>query len=443
MLDWLNRINIPFVKSNEVKFLILFGFLYRIVLFGFYFTITKWPDSWSFMNMASYLTKFDLSGYSGERSPGYPLLIALGFGTMRITIIYQFIIGVFTWVIVYKLLQKLNFTNKNALWITVYLQTLLYVFFYESAILIESFTVFLLAMIAYILADNYFDKKDKKIEWVFSFLLGYLALTKPFFAYIPFVLYAFTVLYNFSWKQIINQKIIILIFPLLAYFGWSYINKLNTGYFVSTTYFGLNISQNCVHFAEKGPKEYNWIVEPYVKAREERIIEGKDVAMSVWQANEESYQYKYPYFPECSYYLGEYAKETIKNNPYDYWKQVITKSWFDFWRIRNYWHFEELKCCKPIFKWVWRAQKITLYFFKWAFLLLVSFYVFQFFKRKKITFEIVMVVIIFAGSWLQSIVTYGTNVKYAYPYEFLMIIVVLLFFKKEIRLPKRLHTFLQ
>lgn len=76
-------------------------------------------------------------------------------------------------------------------------------------------------------------------------------------------------------------------------------------------------------------------------------------------------------------------------------------------------------------------------------MLLVPFYVYQFFKKRKITFEIVMVAIIFLGSVLQGIVTYGTNVKYAYPYEFLMIIVVLLFFKKEVNLPKRLGTFLQ
>lgn len=443
MFNWLDRMKIPFVKSNEVKFLLIFGLLFRAVLFAMYFTISKWPDSWSFMEMSTYLTKFDLSGYTGERSPGYPLLIALAFGSMRITVIYQLIIGVFTWIIVYKLLQKLKFTNKNALWITLYLQTLLYIFFYETTILVETFVVFLMAIMSYIIADDYFEKNDRKLEWLFSFILGYLVLTKPFYVFIPFVIYGFSVLYHFSWKRIISQKIIILLFPLIAYFGWSYVNKLNTGYFVSTTYFGLNISQNCVYFAENGPKEYDWIIQPYVEAREEKIYKGEDVAMSVWLANKYSYQYKYPYFPDCSYHLGEYAKETIKNNQYDYWKQVITKSWVDFWGVWNPWHFEEIKLGKPIFKWVWSAQKVTIYFFKWTFLLLVPYYIFQFFRRKKITFEIVFTTIIFANSWLQAIVIYGNNNRFAYPYEFLMIIIVLLFFKKEVRLPKRLSTFLQ
>lgn len=442
MFKWIDKIYIPFVKTAEVKFLILFGFFFRALFFTLYFTITKWPDSWSFMELVPYLMKFNLSGYTGERSPGYPLLIALGGGTMRLTIVYQFVIGVVTSVIQYKLLLKLGFQNKNALWIAVYLETLLYVFFYETAILIESLTVFLLSAVFYILADNYFNKRDLKSELLFSLLLGYLVLTKPFFAYIPFVIYGFSVLYRFHWKKIINQKIIILIFPLLAYFGWSYVNKVNTGYFVSTTYFGLNISQNCVYFAEKGPEKYRWIIDPYVKYREETIREKKDVAMAIWHAHYHDLQHKYPYFPECSYYLGEYAKETIKNNQYDYWKQVVTRSWLDFWRVKIYWDFEKVKL-KPLVRTIWRLQKITLYFFKWSFLALVPFFVFRFFKKRKITFEIVAVTIIFAGSLLQGIVTYGTNVKYAYPYEFLMIIVVLLFFKKEVKLPRRISTFLQ
>ena len=47
-----------------------------------YLKVTKVPDSWSFMTLSEYLLKFDLTDYNGERSPGYPLLIALGFGRL-------------------------------------------------------------------------------------------------------------------------------------------------------------------------------------------------------------------------------------------------------------------------------------------------------------------------------------------------------------------------
>jgi 4-amino-4-deoxy-L-arabinose transferase-like glycosyltransferase len=445
LIDKLDTISIPFLKSKEVKFLVLFGFIYRFILVLFYTTVTKYPDSGGFWELADYLMNFDLSEYTGERSPGYPLLIFLGLGSNILTVIYQFILGVFTSVFWYKIALNLNFKKQNALWITLFLETFLHVFFYETAILMESFSLFFFGVIFYYLTDSYFEKKSLKIEIALSLLFGYLVLIKPFFAYIPFLIYAFSVFKNFSWRTIVNQKIVILVFPLIAYFGWSYVNKLNTGYFVSTSFLGLNISQNCVYFAEKGPKEYKWIMEPYVKAREARIVSGEDVAMSVWQAHYDELRNHYPYFPECSHHLGEYAKATIKSNLGDYFYQVITKSWFDFWKVRIYWRYDEFnfKYANILFLVIWKIQGFILYILKFSFLLLVPFYTFLFFKQRKITPEIVIVAVVFAGSVLQGLVTYGTNVKYSFPYEFLMVLTVFLFVKHFVKLPKDWNRFLQ
>lgn len=445
MLNKLENIKIPFVESIEIKFLLLFGLVYRLLIFAVYTTVSKWPDSWGFMVLSEYLLKFDLTGYNGERSPGYALLIFLGFGTMKITIIYQFIIGIFTSIYWYKTVLNLKFNKSNALLITLFIESFLHVFFYETSILVESLALFFFSIIFYHLTDNYFKKSSIKLEIWMSFLFGYLVLIKPFFAYIPFLIYGFSVLYKFSFRTIINKKIIILIFPLIAYFGWSYVNKLNTGYFVSTTFLGLNIAQNCVYFAEKGPKEYQLIMDSYVKYREKVISENKDVAMTIWHSHEQELKHIYPYFPDCSHVLGEYGKATIKNNLSDYFYQVLTKSWFDFWKVQIYWHYDQFnfKYIKYFFGGIWKIQKVILYLFKFTFLLLVPFYIFQFFKEGKVTNEIVMVVIVFAGSVFQGLVTYGTNVKYSFPYEFLMIFTVLLFFKNHSILPKFLNKYLQ
>lgn len=445
MYKFLNSTLTHFVKNRDIKFLIVFGVFYRLFIFLNYTHVTKWPDSWGFMELSTYLLKFDLANYTGERSPGYPILIFLGFGTMKITILYQFIIGIITSIYWYKIALNLKFSSKNALYIALFLETFLHVFFYETAILIESFSLFFFSILFYYLTDDYFNKKSIKNEILISFLFGFLVLIKPFFAYIPFVIYFFSVIKNFRIRTIINQKIIILILPLLAYFGWSYVNKINTGYFVSTTFYGLNISQNCVYFAEKGPKEYQWIIEPYVKYREKTIAENKDVAMSIWHAHYNDLKYKYPYFPECSYHLGEYAKATIKNNFSDYLFQVVTKSWFDFWKAQIYWHYDEFnfKYINYFFGAIWKIQKLILYIFKFSFLLLIPFYFYEFLKNKKITNEIVMITVVFAGSVLQGIVTYGTNVKYSFPYEFLIILTVLLFLKNKTKISEKLNSILQ
>ena len=48
-------------------------------------------------------------------------------------------------------------------------------------------------------------------------------------------------------------------------------------------------------------------------------------------------------------------------------------------------------------------------------------------RNRRISIEAIGVIIIFVTALLQAFVTYGTNAKYSYPFEFIMIIVVLLF----------------
>ena len=53
-----------------------------------------------------------------------------------------------------------------------------------------------------------------------------------------------------------------------------------------------------------------------------------------------------------------------------------------------------------------------------------------------------MVVVVFAGSVLQGLVTCA-NDRFSFPFEFAMIVVVLLFVKNYVTLPKFLNTYLQ
>ncbi|MFD2433466.1 phospholipid carrier-dependent glycosyltransferase [Mesonia maritima] len=255
--------------KKYLYYLVGIGFLVRLLIFlGFYTHITIFPDSSGYITLAERIMDFNLSGYSGKRSPGYPLLITLGFGNLYAVVFYQFLLGILTSILWYKSLLKLKFSEKFSFGISVFMSTLLNVIFFETAILVESLVLFLISLIIYRFIKFYDKPTNYKTEMVTGFLLGLLTLVKPFYAFLPFLFYALFILRDFKIKKIINKKLILLLFPLIAYFGWSYVNKLNTGYFVSTTFLGLNMAQNCVRFAEKGPDRYNWISEPYVKYRE-------------------------------------------------------------------------------------------------------------------------------------------------------------------------------
>lgn len=435
-----------FTDDIYIKKLVFYGLLIRfLIVVIFYSHSTIFPDSIGFLELADYLLRFDLKGYNGYRSPGYSFLIFLGFGQRWLTVVYQFFIGVVTYVIVYKTLRNLQFSAKSGFVIAVFLQCFLNVFFYETSILIESLALFFMVLLMYEISKGYFSKSNFKTELWMGFILGYLVLIKPFYAYIGFLVYGFYILNHFKWRKIVNQKIIILIFPLVAYFGWSYVNKINTGHFVSTTFFGLNIAQNCVYFAEKGPKEYDWIMKPYAKYREVRIKEDGDVAMAIWEAHDKELQYTYPNFSDFSAELGKYAIQTIEMNPAAYLKQVVCRSWFDFWKPFIAWNYDQFnfKYANKMFLAIWYLQTVVFIVATFIFIVISFYYMFNYFRTKTISFELFGVVLVWVSSVLQALATYGTNAKYRFPFEFIIFLVVVLFLREKNCFPKWLRTFLQ
>ena len=431
-----------FTQDSYVKKLILIGLVFRFLLMViFYFNTTIFPDSHGFIELANYMLRFDLSGYNGNRSPGYSALIFLGFGKSWLTVIYQFFIGVFTSVIIYKTIINLHFSKRSSFVIALFLESFLHVIFYETSILIETFSLFFMSLLMYEISKGYLTSKSIQKDLWMGFILGYLVLIKPFYAYIPFLVYGLYVLNEFNFKKMISQKLIILIFPLVAYFGWSYVNKINTGHFVSTTFFGLNLSQNCVYFAEKGPKEYAWISKPYAKYRDVYIKENKDVAMSIWEAHDKELQYSHPNFPDLSAELGKYAFQTIKNNPIPYLKQVVFRSWFDFWKPRICWNYDKFnfKHANKPFLLIWWLQVVVIVASTLAFFPISFIYLKEYFSTRKISFEIFSVVLVWVSSILQALATYGTNSKYRFPFEFIIFLVVILYLRKKHWIPKWLH----
>ena len=414
--------------------LIGISFFIRLFIFVVFYThVSIFPDSSGYIELAERLLDFNLSGYSGRRSPGYPLLIALAAGNLYLVVIYQLILGVFTSGYWYKSMIRLKFTPKISFFTALFLTTLLNTIFFETSILVESWALFLITVIAYRVIKDYQRKPSVKNEIITSLLLGLLTLVKPFYAFLPFLLYGLYVLKVFKLNRIFNKKIILLVFPLIAYFGWSYVNKLNTGYFVSTTFFGLNTAQNCVRFAEKTPAEYQWISEPYVEYREKAKKENKNLAMTIWYAyNDKAFEKYNLSFNELSVELGEFARTTIAQNPLDYLKQVVFYSWGDFWKPVIYWNYEDFNFSytNKIFSMVWYVQRTLLIILRLSFLLLIPFYIFQMFKKRRVSIPFVLCMIVLATSVLQALVTYGGNARFSFPLEFIMVIVVMLFFKE-------------
>lgn len=439
ILKKINELFDDFIKK-PIRNLVIYGILFRAFFFLiFYASITLFPDSDGYIELARSISSFNLEGYHGLRSLGYPIVISFFNQNLYLVLLSQFVIGVISMILWFKILLNLKFSLKSSFIITIFLSSFINIFFYETCILVESLVLFMMSVLFYLISIKILDRLNIVSLIGLSLFFSYLVLIKPFYAFLPFLFLLFLFLKKPKLKTILSQNLILIVFSLFAYYGWCYVNKVNTGYFAATSYYGLTNAQNCVYFAEKTPEEFDWISKPYVQYREKAIKENKDVAMSIWFAYEDGAYDKYNLtFQEFSIELGKFAKVAIKENPLDYAKQVIFRSWFNFWKPTIKFNDSKFnfKYGNKLCMGIWYIQYAILTFFRLLFVISIPYYLYLFFKTKDLSNEVISVVIVFSNSILQALVTFGTNDRYSFPFEFIMIIVVLLFLKDKIKLKR-------
>ncbi|MFP9113489.1 hypothetical protein ACLI1A_06075 [Flavobacterium sp. RHBU_3] len=402
--------------------------LVRLIIAFIYRDVTLFPDSGDYIALADILSHGRLNGYTGERTPGYPLLISLLGNSQPLVVAIQLLSGIVTALYTYKTLQLIGFTKATATYTAIILNCLLHLVFNEFCILTESLTLLMLTLAFYHFLKLFLNGSTNVWQIVLiTFFTAYLTFIKPFYAFIPFVFYGMYVLKNFSFRNVINPIVLPVLASLTIFFGWSYVNKVNTGYFVSTTYYGLNLAQNCVYFAENVPDEYKEIGLIYAKHRDIALKENKDVAMSIWFAYEDLKQYTGLKPAALNDLLGKYAKAAISQNKDAYAKQVFT-SWIKFWGTDMFWNYGDFYCSwgrKPLLV-LWYCTKWLVIALKAIFVLFTPYYFFQYLKTRKIDKQLLIYALVFAASVLQAIITFGTNSRYSFPFETLIFTSLLL-----------------
>ncbi len=421
--------------NNKYSYgLIIVLFIAKLFFFLSYNTFSEAPDSWAFNHFVKELINDNFDDYLGERTPGYPYLIYLLNHDKILVVWVQMLMGIVTAFFWFKTLLNLNFSEKGAFYVTLFSSLYLQNFFFETFILAETFMLLLNSIVFYFLLNNYFEKKQIVVEIILSILITILILVKPFFIFYPFLIFALYLIKNFTVKKFISVKLILFILPMYAYFSWCSFVKEKIGYFEPTAYFGLNLAQNCLYFAEKGPKEYDFIMQPYVKYREQMLQNGEDASMAVWKVwGGQHLAPKYTKFADVTNQFGKYAKATIATNLGDYFYYSITNSWFDFWKVfdmKPYMEFQD-STFNAVVSIINSIQMVLVLILKFVFLLLSFYYLYDLIKNRKIDSVMILLAFIHAAAILQALVVYGTNAKYAFPYEFFMLVVVLLFLKER------------
>ncbi|WP_294819714.1 hypothetical protein, partial [uncultured Flavobacterium sp.] len=129
------------ISQKPLYSIALFHIVTRGIIFAIHPNLTLFNDTEGYTDLAALLLNFDLSGYEGYRSPGYPLLLVISGNKLPIAIVLQIVLGIFTSFYLYRMLRFLGFRKASAVFVIFFLNSLFHVIFYEFAILTESFTL--------------------------------------------------------------------------------------------------------------------------------------------------------------------------------------------------------------------------------------------------------------------------------------------------------------
>ncbi len=422
------------IHQFSLAYLIGFAVILRLILLFGYQGYSLFPDSSGYIELADYLSGLNLDNYPGKRTPGYPALIALLGGNLKLITLVQMLFGVLNTYLLYQLILLKTSHKPLAFWTSVFFTSLLHVQFFEVVILTETLTLTLVLLVFWMIKKhNIFNATISLTHLiVLSTLLGYCYLVRPMFIYLPLW---FSMVYMYknirvNYKKAFVKSILVLTLPILTFYSWSSLNEKNIGVFGSTYFMGINLTQNATSFFEKAPNKDALIRDIFVKHRDSIVRYGKtrEYPMSIWFAYDELLEKTQLQPHELSAELGRISKNLFLEHPTLYLKQVGV-SWRLFWGDSVLWKPNQLKSTllKKVYMGSWEYfQKWISLLLKIVFLLISIKHIYVFIKNglKVFDFELFIISTILLGSFAQALVTFGSNARFSFPYLPLIIYIV-------------------
>lgn len=422
-------------------YITLFGILLRCILLFVFDAPVIHGDSYGYLDLADRLKEFSLKDYEGFRTPGYPLLLSLF--SKNAVIVIQVLMSLISSFFVYEQIKP--HSRVFAILTSLFTITLLNCMSLDFAILSEVSTQFvLISSLWYVYANKLLLQPNSTKKYlILSIILATLFLTRPMYILVTPILFVFLAFQatRYNYKSYILKLLLVLALPAMAYNGWSYLNYKNHGWFTVTTFYGINLAQNCFGFIDKLPEEHKVIRDIYMAEILPQTYENKDVtkieyfkqfyfdetndAMTIWRAYPNLLLHTELEASKLSMKLTSIFKHHIRNYPKEYAHQVF-RSWTHFWNHYEYFKVDNTSVSLLPSPWqqLWRLQRVLLVLLNLLFFPLSIFSLWYSLRQRHIfSFNNLMIAIVYASSISQALVTYGENARFAFPTFFLLIIV--------------------
>jgi len=307
---------------------ILICILLRIIIFVHY-NPKKNADTLTYELLAQRISKLDLTGYDGDRTPVYPLLLALCKNNYKIVFFVQCLLGISTSILLFRLTYLSTGNEVAASIVALSYSLAIFWLSYEIYILTEVLSIFLT-----VLFITLFEAAIRKNSSTLYLLVGIIAavatLTRPLLIVLPVTGFIFLAYLLIKQHKIIRTGPYVL--PIIVLIsGWCYVNKINTGYFTITTLSGYSLSNHSGGFMEKAPDKYRVIRDMYIEGRAKRIRQTGNHEMTIFKIDNEIRKRTGYTFAQLGEQLTRLSLELFTNHPFLYLRSVMI-SWINFWR---------------------------------------------------------------------------------------------------------------
>jgi len=395
------------------------AFLARLLFLSCYGPV-HCNDTPGYMEVSSMIGSGNFSGYTGWRTPGYPIIMYLCGNSYTHIVVLQSLCGIIGTLLLFYSLLRSTCSPHIALLYGLFLASALNMVVIDSNIMTESLAACLFATIVFLLFAE--DTTSHPIRWPHSLamglLMGFLIVIRPqFIAMIPVVTFYMAFRwYTFKqpiWRFTLPAFLVSACIPVIMLLGF---NTAHLGKPMLSTTIGFNISQHTLPFIESAKRvDTMGIIPETVRLRDEYW----DFAQSLDDNR--------AFIPrpeiagtkvEQSDYLVRLSKEAIKNNPLKY-LQSATSAWMRFWRVSLLYDADNTRCSAldKYAMFMWPIYKLLWLFLNLLFLISSGLAVITVLKRREIGWYECSIALILAVSILQALVEYGDNSRYAIPLE--------------------------
>ncbi|MFT4801952.1 MAG: hypothetical protein ACI93N_001727 [Flavobacteriaceae bacterium] len=272
-----------------ITFFILF-LLFRLISGNFYLA-----DSYEYLDTAKRIQNLSFFNsntsvpFSTKRPFVYPLFLSIFYNLpVLVSIIFQTLIGIFTFFIILKILKKFNFEiKKSYLWLFLFTPS---IYIYTQLLVSEWAVMFFVTLIFWVLIQKWSSKNFAYIQ-ILTILLSF---TKPVFYPLIYLNFIFFGIYF-----IVNKKFSFWLFiPIIILQSYMTCNEVKTGYKHFSSIENINlINYNLYYFKSKTESE--------VKA-------------DLWLDSIYNSKFDNKNFKEQNTYLHDIAIKEIKQNFFQY-----------------------------------------------------------------------------------------------------------------------------